>query len=693
MDEEFLKKAQELVIANLENEQFNVGQLAGLMSLSRVNVYRKIHRISGKSVSQFIREVRLNKAMEMLRNQAATAAEISYQVGFGSPSYFNKCFHEHFGFPPGEVKNRKIEEPLLKPYKESAGRRWIRTGAWVLAGSIVAGCLIFWQKGFWASKASTGSKPISIAVIPFTNLSSQAETDYFSAGVMEAILIHLSKISEFQVPSRTSVEQFRNADEMASSISRKLNVRYILKGSIQRYENTVRISLYLIDGERDRNIWSDQYDRKYADLLKLESDLAKTVAKKLKANITTVEKLSIEKVPTKNMLAYDLFLRARDNHMAYWLDNTKLKSLENATTLYHRALEYDPAYAQVWSGLSLAYLDKYSLKNYASDKDYLDSAMMLADKALSYNDRLEEAYWVKAGIYSKKRDLSQSLEMSNKCLACNPSFAWAYMGRGGLYEYELNDIINALKDYHHAIALDHSPLEPKLISQLGDCYNRVGLNDRALYYYTEAFRLNNDTIMFEWNKAELFGYSDSADFQTDHDILKRLLAKDPSNFRLIFSYMYACFFLNSPDLYDATQRFQDWEKKYAPEHMGFWDLIGYGYWLHGDKHKAEECFSQQMKESLTQISRYVTPEERGPYVSVAGNYSFHGDKEKAIQYLVEADKQKFCNIVRVVDIRKDPFFNPIRNDPRFKKIMNNIIRKHMATRSEVLAWLKKTGQH
>lgn len=127
--------------------------------------------------------------------------------------------------------------------------------------------------------------------------------------------------------------------------------------------------------------------------------------------------------------------------------------------------------------------------------------------------------------------------------------------------------------------------------------------------------------------------------------------------------------------------------------MGFWDLIGYGYWLHGDKHKAEECFSQQMKESLTQISRYVTPEERGPYVSVAGNYSFHGDKEKAIQYLVEADKQKFCNIVRVVDIRKDPFFNPIRNDPRFKKIMNNIIRKHMATRSEVLAWLKKTGQH
>lgn len=134
-NESFLKRLTVLVEKNLEKEQFGVEDLASAMNMNRTQLYRRIKSLTGKTASQYIREIRLLEAMELHKNDVATASEIAYKVGFRSPTYFNKCFHDYFGYPPGDVKKKiatshglnksaeeynhmvegKIEEPAPSP--------------------------------------------------------------------------------------------------------------------------------------------------------------------------------------------------------------------------------------------------------------------------------------------------------------------------------------------------------------------------------------------------------------------------------------------------------------------------------------------------------------------------------------------------------------------------------------------------
>ena len=117
MDNISLQIIRNVVYANLSNEHFGAEELAKEIGLSRSQIYRKLSRINGKSITQFIREIRLEEALKLLNENSGTAAEISYQVGFSSPTYFNKCFHEYFGFPPGTIKKKnEIIQELNKSY-------------------------------------------------------------------------------------------------------------------------------------------------------------------------------------------------------------------------------------------------------------------------------------------------------------------------------------------------------------------------------------------------------------------------------------------------------------------------------------------------------------------------------------------------------------------------------------------------
>ena len=106
-DQILIRKLTEIVLANLENENFGVKELANESGMSHYRLNRRLHSISNKTINQFISETRLQKALEMLQNEELTAAEVAYKVGFSSPAYFNTCFHEFFGYPPGKVKKRE----------------------------------------------------------------------------------------------------------------------------------------------------------------------------------------------------------------------------------------------------------------------------------------------------------------------------------------------------------------------------------------------------------------------------------------------------------------------------------------------------------------------------------------------------------------------------------------------------------
>ncbi len=294
MPREFIQKLTNLVLANRANETFGPDDLAREAGMSHTHLNRKLKSFTNQNASQFIREIRLRKAKELLANKDLTIAEISYRVGFSSPAYFNRCFHEYFGHAPGELRNHEPdsvpEEPLPKKLQHSKA----------LIGSII-GLVVLVTFSFFLIRKIQYSKEKTIAVIPFINDSPDSTNVYFINGLIETITDKLSQISDLKVTSRTSAERYRNNNTKSiPQISRELKVRYILEGSSQKIGDSVLVSVQLIDASIDKHILSQQFIVKYENVLNLYNEIAFNVASKIKALVTPKEKQLIRETPTIN---------------------------------------------------------------------------------------------------------------------------------------------------------------------------------------------------------------------------------------------------------------------------------------------------------------------------------------------------------------------------------------------------------
>ncbi len=264
-DQAFIRKQYEIILANLENENFGVKELAQNSGVSIYSLNRRLHSINKKTGTQFIREVRLQKALELLQRGEVTASQVAYKVGFSSPAYFSTCFHEYFGYPPGKIKKEGLnghEESLHTPVTPDRKLRATiqRTFLPVFSGILLLSVLFYIiykiSSGHYQGKGGKQETYTekSIAVLPFENLSDNLPDQYFIDGVMDEIFINLSKIHDLRVVSRTSVEQFRNIEKSIPEIAKKLNVNFIVEGTGQKYGNTLRLRVKLIEASSDRQI-------------------------------------------------------------------------------------------------------------------------------------------------------------------------------------------------------------------------------------------------------------------------------------------------------------------------------------------------------------------------------------------------------------------------------------------------------
>jgi len=183
----------------------------------------------------------------------------------------------------------------------------------------------------------------SIAVLPFENLSAEKENEYFADGVQDDILTALSKVADLRVISRTSVMSYsagtqRNLREIAQA----LNVSHVLEGSVRRSDGKVRVSAQLIDARNDTHVWADTYDRDLSDVFATESDIAKTIVEQLRAKLSASEKAAIEEPPTSDVTAHDLYVRAKLLNESSSFSPRRLEKLVEAAGLLDQAVARDP---------------------------------------------------------------------------------------------------------------------------------------------------------------------------------------------------------------------------------------------------------------------------------------------------------------------------------------------------------------
>jgi serine/threonine protein kinase/Tfp pilus assembly protein PilF len=235
----------------------------------------------------------------------------------------------------------------------------------------------------------------SIAVLPFDNLSSDKENAYFAEGIQDEILTRLSKIGDLKVISRTSTQHYQSAPKNLREIAKQLGVAHILEGSVQKSADTVRVNVQLIKAASDSHLWSDTFDRKLTDILSVESEVAKTIADQLRAKLTGREQEVITAKATDNPEAYDAYLRG----LAYTLKTgfTPANSL-GAQKYLKQAVQLDPNFALGWALLSYVDASGYLTQSLQPTETLREEARQAADTALRLQPKLGEAVFAK-GFY------------------------------------------------------------------------------------------------------------------------------------------------------------------------------------------------------------------------------------------------------------------------------------------------------
>lgn len=437
MDKVFIKKLIDIIEINLENENFGVIELAKEAGISRSQLHRKLLDVEGKSTSQFIREYRLEKAMEMLKQNSGTASEIAYRVGFSSPTYFNTSFHNFYGYPPGEVKFQSAIAPPKKTYsKKLVG---------IIPVIILIGLIVF-NEAFNKDPQSATNLVITIAVLPFENINNDQNDDFFVDGMAIDIHTYLSKIKGLSVISDKTIKKYRGSNKANSKIAKELGVNFLIKGNVRKYNDEIKITAQLIDAN-DVQVWAEPYTEKFTDILKLQQDISKKIVEQLRVELTPKEQEIIGKFPTQNMEAYNLFLEGR----SFVLKRGK-RNLDKALPLFQKAIALDASYAEAYAEIGNCYFllstfveAGFSIYDLLDYDEALVKTNQYLEKALKINPNTFRVYATKALIANRNGLKDKAKEFYEKAIDINPNDADVNLGYGFLFSLQATEKNNRIK--------------------------------------------------------------------------------------------------------------------------------------------------------------------------------------------------------------------------------------------------------
>jgi TolB-like protein/class 3 adenylate cyclase/Tfp pilus assembly protein PilF len=289
--------------------------------------------------------------------------------------------------------NAKLPRKFETVQKRRTRLRWAEVAvALLVLAAIIAAFVLLLRR---PARSALAIVEKSIAVLPFENLSEDKANAYFADGIQDEILTRLSKIADLKVISRTSTQHYKSSPENLREIAKQLGVAHVLEGSVQKSGDTVRVNVQLIRAANDSHLWADTFDRKLTDIFSVESEVAKAIADQLRAKLTGQEEQQIVAKPTDNPNAYDAYLRG----LAYTLKTTTSPANALAAQKYLRkAVRLDPKFALAWALLSYVDASGYIIQSLQPTVALRDETRQAAETAFTLQPNLGEAVLAK-GYY------------------------------------------------------------------------------------------------------------------------------------------------------------------------------------------------------------------------------------------------------------------------------------------------------
>jgi len=468
----------------------------------------------------------------------------------------------------------------------------------------------------WLVLRDGGSTPLVngkwIAVLPFTNMSADPNNEYFSDGITDDIITHLSQIADLNVISRTTVMRYKKTALSLQEIGVELGVATILEGGVRRVGNRVRINAQLIDAQTDAHLWAETYDRELTDIFSIQTDVAERIADALEATLTADERARIGRPPTGNLEAYDLYLRGR------YVWSQRGEGLRRGLQYFQQALERDPDYARAYAGVADCY-NLLGFYSYLPPGEAFPAARAAALRALEIDETLDEAHaslgYVR--LYYEWNARAAVTEF-RQALALNPNSVLAHQWYSGA--------LQAVGRYDDAVAQLQRATEIDPLSVFQNVILAWGLIGTRRYAEARetlrrAIDLEPDLAMAHWLLGEAYAYDSQPEEGLGHIRTAVVLSGR-----------------------------QTW----------WLSVLGWAQAREGDESGARQILAELTERSKRE---YVSPF----YFFVV--HSGLGEKDMALDYLEQAFDERSP---RMISLHQYPFYDELRSEPRFVALVDKV---------------------
>jgi TolB-like protein/class 3 adenylate cyclase/Tfp pilus assembly protein PilF len=652
------------------------------------------------------------------------------EVKHGTHVSVVNLYTEDLGNPEVPQKFRQARQKPTPAFAEtpSRGRSWIIAAAVIIIAALALGGFLLSRRSAPVASRS-GESPVpaaapvtsaavaapekSIAVLPFENLSDEKQNAFFTDGVQDEILTHLAKVADLKVISRSSVMQYKSGVARdLRKIGQELGVAHLLEGSVQRAANRVRVNAQLIDARTDAHLWAQTYDRDLADVFAIQSEIAKAIADQLQAKLSPIEKAAIEQPPTSDVTAFDLYSRAKTLVLTTTFSASGQQNLLQAVNLLNEAVKRDPSFF-------LAYCQLVSIHDqiYFAAYDHTPARLSMAEAAVQAAFRLrpdsgeihlaraQHLYW---GYLDYDGALTE-LEIARRSLLNDPrifELTGYILRRHGKQE-------EGLRNLERAIELD--PRNIFIIQQMAISYEFLRRYAEAAVILDRGLTIapNNADIRVARALVEFYWKADSRPL---HQTIDSILAENPAAIASVADNWFFCALAERDPA--AAER--------ALEALGDNDIADGAVILHRsfgegllarmmkDDAKARSAFTRARAEQEKVVQAQP---DYGPPLSVLGlidaalgrketalregrraiellpvgkdsinggrviGYfaiiaAWTGEKDLAVQQLDIAAHSAFTIPATYGGLKLLPFWDPLRGDPRFEKIVASLAPKN-----------------
>ncbi len=465
---------------------------------------------------------------------------------------------------------------------------------------------------FYANRSSlTNTKQInSVAILPFENGSGDASLDYLSDGLSESLIDKLSQLPQLKVIARSSSFKYRGANIDVQDAASKLGVQAIVMGRVIRVGENLTVRVEMIDAGENRQLWSEQYNRKASDLLSIQQEIAQTASEKLRLRLSGAQEQQLEKRETVNPQAYELVLKGK-----FYDDKGGNEDLKKANEYYQQAVAVDPNYAVAYAKLSINY-NNLTFNGIVDPKEYRPKAEAAARKALELDANLADAHFALANLQLDAWNWTVAEAEYKRALELNPNLGdahWYYSGylvRIGRYDEAITEVKRARE------------LDPLSLN------NNAGVGYILFYArrYDEAIEALQRTLEIDSNYAVPY---------------------------VSLGYVYAAKGMHQ----EAITAYQN-AIRLGAEGSSMQIFLGAAYAQAGERGKAQEILKQ-----LQTSKEYVSPGE------LAILYGALGNKEAAFQSLEKAYAE---HDLQLQFLKVDPAFDPLRSDARFQDLIRRV---------------------